>query len=463
MTSTSPPDFSIGRGLNGIVVVGDNAVFQVTIDATAGSRVSDYCGPRPKPVPQGFIKLLPPETGQLFGREAELADLYRAVASSGSVQLFGPSGIGKSALLRYAARHLPPGLDGVVHLSARDRDVSEITQEIFRACYDASDYVPSAAELQTYLQRLRLRIYLDDLSCSAADLKLLMDVVQNSAVVFTAHKRIPAAAVRTISIGGLDESSAVNLLARHLHRPLRPDERPDALSLSALDASPRHLQRIAALGRYSLPEHKQLPTLLKTLIRRQAPEGRDVLHLMASFGGSDIAPDHLDAVLHRSDSAAVCRALAEAGLLTEAEAGCYRCPEDVLTTVLEIRPILYPADVLCRHLTTWVNLSTTASDAVAAHHHALDTLVLRAEQEGHPDLGVALAYAAAPKLQASLRFSAWGTLLGAGWSAAQKAGDKEAMAHFLHEEGIRCIVIRKLTPAALLPPRRRCCGKNGGS
>ena len=450
MTTANLAGLNIGRDVNGVLVVAQNAILQVTPDANGASRVIDYHGPRPRPVPRGVISLLPRESHALLGRDRELADLDRTVSTGGSVQLFGPSGIGKSTLLRHAARRLGPGMDGVVHLSARDRDVSEIAQEIFRACYDASDYVPSAAELQTYLQRLHLRIYLDDLSCSPADLKQLMDVVQNSTVVFTAHKRIPAAAVRTLSIGGLDESSAVNLLAHHLHRQLLPGERADAAALSLLDAVPRHLQRVAALGHPSLPEHKQLPTMLRTLIRRQAPAGREVLHLMASFGGGDVAPHHLDAVLGRSDAAAVCRALTDAGLLAEGEGGCYRCPEDVQTTVVDMFRNLYPADVLCRHLTTWVKAPTTTPDAVAIHHQALDTIVLRAEQNNHPDLGVALAYAAAPKLQASLRFSAWGTLLGAGWSAAQKAKDKQAKAYFLHEEGVRCLMIHKLAPAALL-------------
>ncbi|WP_194896448.1 AAA family ATPase [Catenulispora pinisilvae] len=450
MTTANLAALNIGRDINGVLVVAQNAILQVTPDANGASRVIDYHGPRPRPVPRGVISLLPRESHALLGRDRELADLDRTVSTGGSVQLFGPSGIGKSTLLRHAARRLGPGMDGVVHLSARDRDVSEIAQEIFRACYDASDYVPSAAELQTYLQRLHLRIYLDDLSCSPADLKQLMDVVQNSTVVFTAHKRIPAAAVRTLSIGGLDESSAVNLLAHHLHRQLLPGERADAAALSLLDAVPRHLQRVAALGHPTLPEHKQLPTMLRTLIRRQAPAGREVLHLMASFGGGDVAPHHLDAVLGRSDAAALCRALTDAGLLAEGEGGCYRCPEDVQTAVVDMFQKLYPADVLCRHLTAWVKAPTTTPDAVAIHHQALDTIVLRAEQNNHPDLGVALAYAAAPKLQASLRFSAWGTLLGAGWSAAQKAKDKQAKAYFLHEEGVRCLMIHKLAPAALL-------------
>lgn len=446
------PKYHIARDQTGILIEGDNnVVLQITNHGDSGSRVSDYPGNRPVPVRRTTISLLPLGTGRVIGRDRELAELRSAVDSGGPIQLFGSAGIGKSTLLRHAARQLESGPDGVVFLNARDRDVSEIAQEIFRACYDASGYVPSAVELQQCLQGLRLRVYLDDLVCSAGDLKQLMDILQSSAVVFTARERIPpAATVRAISIGGLDESAAVNLLDRYVSRSLTDDERTVALALlAALDSSPRDLQRIAAAGQRKLPEQKQLPKLLATLVEQQTPEARAVLHLVVSVGGGEISSDHLDAVLRRSDSESVCSALVDAGLLTESEAG-YRTPEDVKTEVRRIRPVAARVDVLCRHFTAWAADPATSPDAVANHHRVLDTLVVRAEQEGRPDLGVALARAAAPKLQASLRFGAWGTLLGAGWSAAEKAKDKKAKAYFLHEEGIRCLLTHKLTLAALL-------------
>lgn len=444
------PTYRIGRDLNGILVEGDNNVLlQITYGGDAGSRVSDYAGPRPVPVRRSAISLLPRGTGPVIGRDRELAELSSAVDLGGPIQVFGSPGIGKSTLLRHAARRLGSGPDGVVFLNARDRDVSEIAQEIFRACYEASGYVPSVVELQQCLQGLRLRVYLDDLTCSAADIKQLMDILQSSAVVFTARERIPATTVRAISIGGLDESAAVNLLGRYLPRSLSDDERPVALALlAALDSSPRDLQRIAAAGHRRLPEQKQLPKLLATLLDQQPPEARAVLHLIVSVGG-EISPDHLDALLRRPDSDAVCRALARAGLLTESEAG-YRIPEDVKAEVRRIRPVAARVDVLCRHFTAWAEDPGTDPDAVADLHRVFDTLIIRAEQEGRPELGVALARAASPKLQASLRFSAWGTLLGAGWAAAEKAGDKKAKAFFLHEEGVRCLLTHKLTLAALL-------------
>lgn len=439
----------VGRDLNGIVVVGDGAVLIVT-QAPDGSRVSDYRGLLPKPARRDSINLLPRHSAAVIGRDRELSELRTAVGGNGLIQLCGPAGIGKSALLRHAARDLGPGPDGVVYLHAGDREAAEIAREIFKACYVAPDYVPSIVELQQYLQHLRLRIYVDDPRFSEAELKQLMDIVQNSALVFTTEHRIAGAAVRTVPVGGLDETASINLLAYHLNRSLRDEERPTAKELcAAANGSPLHLRRVAASSRGGLPEAKTFPSLLAALVRQQSPEASDVLHLIASVGGDDIAPIHLDALLGRADCDRVCRDLARAGLLTETDIG-YRCPADVVAEALKSRGNRYPTDKLCSYLTGWAADAATSPDAVAGHHRILDVLVLRAERDGHPELGVALARAASPKLERSLHFSAWGTLLGAGWSAAEAAKDKDAKAYFLNEEGVRCLVTRKLGPAALL-------------
>ncbi len=434
----------------GIIVVGDHAVLNVSIDAQHGSRVSDFRGTLPTLVRRERISLLPRRGGGVIGRDQELSDLRTALGTNGLIQLCGPAGIGKSALLRYAARSLEPGPDGVVYLHAGDREAAEIAREIFKACYVAPDYVPSAVEMQHYLQHLRLRIYVDDPRFSETGLKQLMDIVQNSALVFTAEQRIAGTAVRTVPVGGLDESASINLLAHHLNRSLRDDERPAAVALcAAANGSPLQLRRFAASGKAGLPAPKPLPSLLPALLRQQSPEAGDVLHLMASVGGNEIAPAHLDALLGRGDCEQLCRELARTGLVVETDIG-YRCPADVVGEVLKSRGVWYPTEKLCGYLTAWAADTATSPDAVADHHRVLDVVVLRAERNGYPDLGVALARAASPKLERSLHFSAWGTLLGAGWRAAEAANDKSAKAYFLNEEGIRCVVTGKLTLAALL-------------
>lgn len=446
MATTS---IGVGGDNRGIIVVGNNAVLTVKIDAEHGSRVSDFRGTLPIPKRRDQISLLPRRGGSVIGRDQELSDLRVALGANGLIQLCGPAGIGKSALLRHAARTLDPGLDGVVYLHAGDREAAEIAREIFKACYVAPDYVPSVVELQQYLQHLRLRIYVDDPRFSEPGLKQLMDIVQNSALVFTTEQRIAGTAVRTVPVGGLDESASINLLAHHLNRSLRDDERPAAMALcAAAKGSPLQLRRFAASSSQDLLP-APMPSLLAALLRQQSPEARDVLHLIASVGGDDIAPVHLDALLGRHDCDRLCRELARTGLIIETDVG-YRCPADVIDEVLKSRGISYPIEKLCRYLTAWAEDAATSPDAVADHHRILDALVLRAERDGHPGLGVALARAASPKLEQSLHFSAWGTLLGAGWRAAEAAKDKNARAYFLNEEGVRSVVTGKLNLAALL-------------
>ncbi|GAB2553503.1 P-loop NTPase family protein [Nocardia heshunensis] len=147
----------IGGDSTGVVVAGD---YNVVIDAQHGSSVTLVMErERPRVVRRECVALLPRRQREPVGRAPVLAALTTAVQAGNSVQLWGPAGFGKSTVLRYAAGCFEQGPDGAVFVSAASREVGDLTQEIFEACYEAPGYAPSRTELRRLMTGVRIRIW----------------------------------------------------------------------------------------------------------------------------------------------------------------------------------------------------------------------------------------------------------------------------------------------------------------
>ncbi|MFJ3779679.1 hypothetical protein ACIPX0_49250 [Streptomyces sp. NPDC090075] len=415
--------------VSGTVVVGSNN----TVSIVQGA-------PLPDPVKRRPISQLPRSAGEpLIGRARDVEVLREAVGTRQLVQVWGASGVGKSALLRHLARELPRGPEGAAYVEAGGRTADDLAQALFDISFDAPNYKPSLEVLKEHLKTLRLRIYLDDAGLDEKDLRRLFDMAEQSTFVFTSQQRSAVDGVHAIRLDGLTAPAATELVEALLPRALRPDEARIVPALcDAVHGNPLRLRRIAlsaATGK-GLPGIADLPELLPALLNRLGPQERDLLYLLGSLSGAELAARHLNELLGLPDADALAGGLVRHGLLLASETG-YSCPPDVAECVLNVRKTVFPADRLCRVLTTWVEAKDTTPDDLAAHFQALDAVVLRAERSGHAPLGAALARAASPKLALSRQFDAWGSLLGAGWSAARSAGDKEGEEFFLHEARTR--------------------------
>lgn len=440
--------------VSGTMVIGShNTVSSLKITAESGSTVTVHGGPLPDPVKRPSISQLPRSAAEpLIGRARDVHVLQEAIETRQLVQVWGESGVGKSALLRHLACTMARGPEGAAYIEAGGRTADDIAQAIFDISFDAPNYKPSREVLKEHLKTLRLRIYLDDAGLDEKDLRRLVDMAEQSTFVFTSQQRSAVDGVRAIQLEGLSASAAAELVAALLSRELRPDEAPivDALC-DAVDGNPLRLRRIAlsaATGK-GLPGIADLPELLPALLNKLRPQERDLLHLLGSLSGAELVPRHLNDLLGRPDTDALAEGLVRHGLLLASETG-YSCPPDVAECVLNIRKTEFPADRLCRALTAWVEARDTTPDDVAAHFQALDVAVLRAEQSGQAQLGAALARAASPKLALSRQFDAWGSLLGVGWAAAKSAGDKDGEGFFLREARTRRKAIGRVAQTTAL-------------
>ncbi|WP_203720212.1 ATP-binding protein [Streptomyces anulatus] len=443
----------IAGDASGTVIAGNH---NVVIDAH-GSTVN-LLPPqeRPRPVRRERVALVPRRQREPVGREADLEELEGALRGHGVVQLWGPPGVGKSTLLRHAARSLEPGPDGVLFLNGAHREPEDLAQEIFEACYEAPGYAPTGPELRRLMTGVEVTVYVDDAELTPERLRLLADAAPDASFVFASRERSLLGESADLELRGLGRAAGLGLLERELRHPVPEAQYAVAVELCEVALGrPLLLLRAAGLarpdtsGEIMLPRAAEIDGLVPLLFDRLDTAALKTLHLLATLRDAEVDPEHVGALCDVPDPAAVCGRLAGLGLATVTERG-YRSVADVLPEVRRRFAEPVAVDRLCDHFARWAALATTTPAQVADHGRALEVVAEMAERRGRPDLAVRVARAVSPSLAESLRFGVWGRLLDQGQNAARQDGDTTAHAYFTHEKAIRCLMIGRRVVAAVL-------------
>ncbi|MEU3031878.1 ATP-binding protein [Streptomyces incarnatus] len=445
----------IAGDAGGPVVAGDH---NVVIDAQHGSTVTLLMeGRRPRPVRRDRVALLPRRQNAPLGRDTDLARLATAVRDGGPVQLWGAPGVGKSTLLRHAARTLAPERDGVLFLDAARREPEDLAQDMFEACYETRGYAPSSPELRRLMTGVRVTVYVDNADFSPEGLRTLMDAAPDATFVVAGRDRSLLGDGTALRLDGIGRAPALDLLARELGRPLVAGPEGDTAGdlWETSSGRPLLLLRAAALTRLepagtgALPRPAEVGDLLPLLLGRLDVEPLRVLRLLTTLDDAELDIGHIEALGGASDTAVLCGRLVDLGLAEQTQRG-YRAVADVVPALRERDPEPFPVEVLCEHFATWIGRPATTPAQVEQHARALEVVAELAERDGRPELAVRIVRAASPALARSLRFGVWGRLLDLGLPAAQLAGDRQAVAYFTHEQGIRSLLTGRRVMAAVL-------------
>ncbi|MFE6844681.1 hypothetical protein [Streptomyces sp. NPDC057686] len=451
---------SVGGDALGQFVTGDNNdVLSIVVNATHSAVTVVGPAKRPRPVRRERIERLPRRASRPpLGRDTELASLVGSISGNEPAGVHGPVGIGKSTLIRQAVFEIGHH-DGVVFLDGHGKDVDDLTQSVFEACYDAPGYRPADGELHRLLAGLRLCVVVDDLDLPAGELTRLQDTMPSGTVAFSSRERLLWGDGKTIALAGLSPSAGLQLLARELDRPLFPAEADTAASLwQASEGNPLALIRAAALARPGadggtvlLPAPAEIPGLLRGAVARLDGVSRQVLALLATVPNAQTTVEVLTLLVPGATTPAVgeaVRRLAGLGVLnlTGPHVRLAGDPSGTLPEDLALGPQQL-AEAVAR-LTVWVSARRTEPVALADHSLLIEGLTDAVGRAGRPDLGVALTRAAAPGLACSLRWGAWGRILTRGLDSARQAGDEGARAYFTYESGVRSWLTGKRVAAA---------------
>ncbi|MGI5167281.1 hypothetical protein ACQEU3_23335 [Spirillospora sp. CA-253888] len=407
---------------------------------------------RPKPVRKDGVELLPRRGTTPVGRDRELGEIAAAVADREILQVHGPPGMGKSTLLRHAARRLRGAPGGVVHLNGADTGPEDLAQKIFEACYDAPGYLPTPVAMRELMNGVAPHVLIDDLDATAETAAELFDRAPDACfVVGSAEQTLWEH--RVLALDGLGRQDARTLLARAAGRALQAGDAATADALwEATGGNPLQLVRAGGAARTNggvLPQPAQLPELLSSLLAGLDASERDAVAVLALAGDGGIA----DSLLPRlapdiEDSTAALERLGTLGVLLR-QGDAHRLASGVRDA---LPPEAWPTDTeierIARTLHEWAADPGLPPTSLAAHTTLVVTVIEASVRAGRPELGARLAKAAAPGVACALRTGAWARVLAAGRHAAEKAGDQRILAYLTHEDGVRALVTGRHAAAA---------------
>ncbi|MGW2345695.1 hypothetical protein [Streptomyces sp. NPDC001661] len=445
--------------VNGQVVVGRN---NVVINAEQGA----YVAYRPEGPPQLRLRARPYPGGSALrgkrevplGRDGELAAIGGWLGAGRRVQVFGPPGIGKSALLRRcAAEQLALGRP-VLHLHAADRTTEDLLQEIFQACYELPDgrpcegYKPEPGTLRQLLGALHLVLVVDDLQVSPEDLGALIEATPGCRLLTAAVDRIERPDARPLRLEGLHEQHAFELLARELGRyPTGPAADAARQLIAAVHGHPQSILQAAAAHNAAQRRgaHGGAPwppgsfpvddtALAVGTAARLSERAVGLLRPLCVLAPLPSSPVLLAALGVRPDPAALAELTALRLVEVDGENLCPCGPFAVL--VAQQAGALPGAARLAPALTHWLRTRATRQEAcaeAAAIRRVLGNLAMVEDHQGVRDL----ARAAAPLLALSLHWGAWGQVLRYGRAAAQFLGAVADESYFAHEVHVRVVAL----------------------
>ncbi|WP_143466536.1 ATP-binding protein [Lentzea kentuckyensis] len=455
MNETGNFDIHIQGHAYSSVVAGHH---NLVIDARHGSVTLEAAQERPQPVRRESVSVLPRQSRAPIGRDTEIAALAADIAAGGLVQLCGRGGVGKSTLLRHLARTVPGGPDGTVFVSRAHHEAGDLAQEIFEACYETWGYAPSTADLRGFMTGVRVTVYLDDADLEADQLRRLADLIPDATFVLASREATLLGDSAVHDLRGLGQDAAALLMSEALGRSLTDTDQAAVAALwQASDGNPLLLVRAAGLARSAspgpggaeIPQPGAVPHLIPSLLTGLDNRTKTVLALLAVLGDAELAPDHIRDLTGESGTDEACVRLTGLGLAVQGEDG-YHCAPGVIPAMRDHGTSVVRIDWLCQYFTSWASDPATDPARVARHSRVFERLAGLATTTGQPDLAVALGRAVSPALSRSLRFDSWGRILGRGWTAARRSGDREAEAYFAREESFRAKVIGRRVIAAAL-------------
>ncbi len=417
------------ENVSGQVVVGDHNIVIKNGDTT---HITRFEGPEPEIVrlPHRPLALGPDD--EPVGRDEFCDEVLALLRERTPVQVYGPAGVGKSAVLRDVARRAP---GDVVYLTAGHGSLDDLCQELFESCYDAGTYRPSDTKRRRLLGDLDALVVVDDVHLAQDDLDRLLDHVPRCVFLFGGRERTLWGRGRAFDLPPLDDTAGRELIVRELG-DVPADEPAVATALREASGRPAVLLRCGAFlrdtGVKGEPTSQGLDdaTCTVLLVASLSEPARQVLSVLAGLPDIAVSVDVLATLVGIDVGAGVHDELRRSRL-TVAEHSRHRVTPDVAAVVAREagdRPTRADVTAAARRLTGWA----AEANVVAEADLLVRILELAYAATAYAEVR-ALARAVGPRLAMAWRLGAWARVLALGLRAAQAARATGDETYFLRE------------------------------
>ena len=207
---------------------------------------------REKPLRRSSPVFLRPRPFEnMIGRQAEIRAAIRALQLKQPLEFYGPSGVGKTTLLRHLI-YLPQvektASDGVVYLAANAFTYKDLLQSLFDVFHEPTDlYKPTETQIYQALQLFKAIVFIDDTRLSREELLQLINYAPACLFVTTSTERRLWGEGHSRTLSKLADREILALIEQTIERPLSRSERESAVEIGrVLEGHPLSLLRVAA-------------------------------------------------------------------------------------------------------------------------------------------------------------------------------------------------------------------------
>ncbi|KAM3109158.1 hypothetical protein [Phormidesmis sp. 146-33] len=408
--------------------------------------------PQPTPlvqVPRAFVGLL--------GRQTEIESAIAALQAHQTVEFYGESGVGKTALLRHLSHHpqvTTSHADGILYLQGHPA-IGDRLQSLFDTFYNCPTVKP-AADIRQALQDKEVLVLVDDPQLSADHLQQLMAVLPNSTFVIASQTRRFWGEGRAIALEGLSLEESLVLIERELGRPIPPENFETAKSIwHLLKGHPQRLLQVAALIRedkvafVQVLDHLQEGaerSLTRMILSALPKTQRWIVAALVAIGDVGLLSEQIAAITGPPNPQASLQALLQRHLI---QMNGYRyCLSSSLRTILQddFNPTPWMERTLT-YLIPWAERHQSLIEALLTEREIiLLTLQWAIEKERHLE-ALKLVRSIEGALALGKQWETWRRVLHWGLQAAWALEDPAAEAWALHQLGTLALCQEDVTTA----------------
>jgi HYR domain len=382
----------------------------------------------------------------LLGRDEELGRVRLALQAGKPIELVAPCGFGKTALLRQLAGTLG-GEDTTrpwVYLQPGKERLDDTLQRLFDASYASPEpFKPTPDQRVQLLGQVTSVVLLDDLTLEPDAVGPLVSSLPGCSLILAATRPLLGRHGTSVTLAGLDDRAATELVARDLGRALTAAEEVAVRDLAeAVQGQPLHLHQAAALAREDGGSLAELATraardplvLDRLSVNAVAEQERRVLAVLALAGGA-LLPRELIAAIGDVATLGESLGLLRRRGLVEEHQDRFGLPVCHVDTYRELLLEYVQLGGGLRTLGDWLTTKDpSGQEARSAIDAAVNALGFAAERAEWPAV-VRLVRVLEPILTLAGRWEASREALLQGLTAAKEIGDRAAEALFSHQLG----------------------------
>ncbi|BAZ39599.1 AAA ATPase [Calothrix sp. NIES-4101] len=413
-------------------------------------------------------ELSSPRFPYLIGRLKEIKSAIHALNSSDispeskkSIEFYGDTGLGKSALLRYLNSFIQGKrvfTDGTIFFNSHYQTVSDILQSLFDILYSSDiAYKPTDLEISQAVDGKKILIILDDKNLTAAEIKQLQTALPNCPLVLASTSKRLDETCFTSQLSGITTRDALTFVTQELERTVNPDDFQAIEALANLLAGNPWLLRLAVTS-----INQEIYTLGELVLKLQPPatnhvliagilaaipkSDREILLILAAMNGVPLLATQVEALSGFSTTPLILQNLAKWHLVTIEQERYYI--NDILIRVLEKDNNLTSwREIILNYFTTWAEKYQSLPSLLHSETDVFMEILSWGVKAKNWHQVLRLVQAIESSLALSKQWGLWEKVLKLGLQAALALNDKSAEAFMLHQLGSRALCLEDMAAA----------------